>query len=110
MTIAIAFLTRLALVALFLPFSALDKLRDFGGAVTQARGSSIMVPSRNGTVICRSRKTSSATCRTMNACFRNSTTLAVRGIITSGITRPFRDATVQAASKIARTCIAVISG
>ena len=69
-----------------------------------------MVPSRNGTVICRSRKTSSATCRTINACFRNSTTLAVSGIITSGITRPFRDATVQAASKIARTCMAVISG
>ena len=37
-------------------------------------------------------------------------TLAVRGIMTSGMTRPFRAATVQAASKMARTCIAVISG
>ena len=75
-----------------------------------ARGSSIIVPSRNGTVICRSRKTSSATCRTISACFRNSTTLAVSGTMTSGMTRPFRIATVQAASKIARTCMAVISG
>jgi hypothetical protein len=46
----------------------------------------------------------------MNACFRNSTALAVSGIMTSGMTRPFRLATVQAASKIARTCMAVISG
>ena len=36
------------------------------------------VPSRNGTVIWRSRNTSSATCRTISACFRNSTTLAVQ--------------------------------
>ena len=46
----------------------------------------------------------------MSACLRNSTTLAVSGIITSGMTRPLRAATVQAASKIARACIAVISG
>ena len=84
--------------------------RAISSAVSAARGSSIIVPSRNGTVICRSRNTSSATWRTISACFRNSTTLAVSGIITSGITRPFRAATVQAASKIARTCIVVISG
>ena len=69
-----------------------------------------MVPRRNGTVIWRSRNTSSATWRTISACFRNSTTLAVSGTMTSGITRPLREATVQAASKIARTCMVVISG
>ncbi|MRX49934.1 DoxX family membrane protein [Paracoccus sp. S-4012] len=37
-TVAVAFLVRLSLVALFLPFSARDKLRNFGGAVAQARG------------------------------------------------------------------------
>jgi putative oxidoreductase len=36
--IAIAFLCRLALVALFLPFSALDKVLNFSAAVDQARG------------------------------------------------------------------------
>lgn len=37
MSIAIAFGVRLLLVLLFLPFSALDKLLDFRGAVAQAR-------------------------------------------------------------------------
>ena len=35
--IVIAFLCRLALIALFLPFSALDKVLNFSGAVHQAR-------------------------------------------------------------------------
>lgn len=35
--VAIAFATRLLLVLLFLPFSALDKILDFKGAVAQAR-------------------------------------------------------------------------
>ena len=39
----IAFVVRLALVALFLPFSALDKLLEFDGAVGQARES---IPSK----------------------------------------------------------------
>lgn len=37
MEIAIAFLIRLSLVALFLPFSAMDKVGNFAGAVGQAR-------------------------------------------------------------------------
>jgi putative oxidoreductase len=35
--VIIAFLCRLALIALFLPFSALDKVLNFSGAVHQAR-------------------------------------------------------------------------
>jgi putative oxidoreductase len=35
--VVIAFLCRLALIALFMPFSALDKVLDFSGAVGQAR-------------------------------------------------------------------------
>jgi putative oxidoreductase len=35
--VVIAFLCRLALIALFLPFSALDKILNFSGAVQQAR-------------------------------------------------------------------------
>ena len=38
-TITIAFSIRLLLVALFLPFSALDKVLEFDGAVAQARES-----------------------------------------------------------------------
>lgn len=37
-SIAIAFVVRLLLVLLFLPFSALDKILNFRGAVAQARG------------------------------------------------------------------------
>lgn len=43
LNLAIAFLVRLLLVALFLPFSALDKVLEFDGAVAQARES---LPSR----------------------------------------------------------------
>ena len=37
LSIAIAFLVRLLLILLFLPFSALDKILNFRGAVAQAR-------------------------------------------------------------------------
>ena len=37
LSIAIAFLVRLLLILLFLPFSALDKILNFKGAVAQAR-------------------------------------------------------------------------
>lgn len=37
-SIAIAFVVRLLLVLLFLPFSALDKILNFRGALAQARG------------------------------------------------------------------------
>ncbi len=37
LSIAVAFMTRLLLVALFLPFSALDKVLEFDAAVDQAR-------------------------------------------------------------------------
>jgi len=37
LSIAIAFVVRLLLVLLFLPFSALDKILNFRGALTQAR-------------------------------------------------------------------------
>ena len=37
LAVAVAFGARLLLVLLFLPFSALDKILDFGGAVAQAR-------------------------------------------------------------------------
>lgn len=47
MAVTLAFLIRLALVALFLPFSALDKLLDFRGAVRQVCGIGIgPVPGR----------------------------------------------------------------
>lgn len=39
LNVAIAFAVRLLLVALFLPFSALDKVLEFDGAVAQARDS-----------------------------------------------------------------------
>ena len=41
--IVVTFLVRLALVALFLPFSALDKVLNFRGAVRQASEVSVVL-------------------------------------------------------------------
>ena len=79
-------------------------------AVTAARGTSIMVPTRYSILTPWSVMTSSATRRTTAAWWRNSSTCPTSGIMISGITLMPRFVTSQAASKMARACISVISG
>ena len=79
-------------------------------AVSAARGSSIIVPTRYCTSTPDSRATSSATRRMMSRWLLNSWYTATSGTITSGSTRMPRLVALVAASKMARACISVISG
>ena len=79
-------------------------------AVTAARGTSIIVPTRYSTRTPAFAITSSATRRTIAAWSLSSATCPTSGIMISGITRTPRRATSHAASKMARACISVMPG
>ena len=79
-------------------------------AVSAPRGISIIVPTAYFTLRFLSANTWAATARTTRSWWSSSFLMPTSGIITSGCAAMPSSATSQAASKMARACISVISG